>query len=97
MEKLAENKLLLYPKKCEFYVTRTKYLGYIISNKGIEIDPQSIKAIQDKPIPTRLKGVQRFLGMGNYYWKFVKNYSRIVAPLTELSKKDRKFEWGLDQ
>lgn len=54
---------------------------------------ESFKAIQDEPTPTKLKGVQRFLGMANYYRKFIKDYSRIAAPLTELSKKDKKFEF----
>ena len=83
--------------KCEFEVTRTKYLGFIIDvREGIQMDPEKIRAIQEWKAPTSVRGVQAFLGFANYYRKFIRNFSGTVAPLVRLTKKDAPFLWGPD-
>jgi transposase InsO family protein len=79
--------------KCEFSVTRTKYLGFIISTEGIEVDPSKIGVIKDWQVPTTVRGVQSFLGFCNFYRRFIKDYSRIAKPLTTLTKSNTPFIW----
>jgi hypothetical protein len=69
-----------------------EYLGHIVSHEGVKVDPNNIKSMMDWPIPKTLKNITRFLGLIGYYHKFVRNYGRIVAPLTTLTKKDA-FSW----
>ena len=72
-----------------------EYLGHIVSHEGVKVDPNKIKAIKEWKVPTTIKHLQGFLGLTRYYRKFVKNYGRIVAPLTTLFKKDA-FSWNLE-
>jgi transposase InsO family protein len=83
--------------KCEFEVRSTKYLGFIIeAGKGIRMDPEKVKAIQEWEAPTTVKGVRSFLGFANFYRRFIKHYSDVVRPLTELTHKDRSFSWSTE-
>ena len=90
---LQQAGLKLNLKKCEFNKLEVKFLGYIIGIKGIKIDSEKIKAIQQWPTLTSVKKVQAFLGFANFNWQFIKNYSQIVTPLTELTKKDVEYQW----
>ena len=67
------------------------YGSYCIS-RGVKVDPNKIKSIKEWKVPTKIKRLRGFLGLTGYYHKFVKNYGRIVAPLTTLLKKDA-FSW----
>ena len=93
LHKLREYKLFIALEKSEFHTIRTEYLGFIISRDKIEADPKKIAAIQDWGTPTSVKEVQAFLGFANFYRKFIKSYSKIASPLSDLTKKDLKFAW----
>jgi len=83
--------------KCEFEVQETKYLGFIIeAGKGLRMDPEKVKAIRDWEAPATVKGVRGFLGFANFYRTFIKNYSDLVRPLTDLTHKDKRFEWPVN-
>lgn len=97
LQRLLNAGLQLDIDKCEFEVTRTKYLRFIVDvREGIQMDPEKIRAIQEWKAPTSVRGVQAFLGFANYYRKFIRNFSGIVAPLIRLTKKDAPFLWGPD-
>lgn len=64
-----------------------KYMGYILSEKGISADPEKVKAVRDYPRPKTIIAVRRFLGMTGYYRRLIKNYSEIAKPLTNMLKK----------
>jgi hypothetical protein len=93
LARLRDHKLLVKGEKCEFHKKEVAYLGSIISTTGFRMDPAKIQAIADWPIPTRVKDVQAFLGLANYNRRFIKGFSEVAAPLTELTKKDVKFRW----
>jgi hypothetical protein len=79
--------------KCEFGCTSTKYLGFIIqAGKGVSIDPKKVRAIKEWEAPTTVKGVHGFIGFANFYQEFIPNFSSILRPLYDLTKKDTKFQ-----
>ena len=80
--------------KCAFEVPEVDFLGFIIGHGKIRMDPDKIKGLTEWPIPTKLKEVRSFLGFGNFYRRFIKNYSTIAAPLHALQGKDIPFVWS---
>ena len=79
--------------KCVFHATEVKFLGLIVSTTGIRMDPEKTRAITEWAEPRNLKQVQAFLGLCNYYRRFIKNFSKIAKPLTYLTRKDQVFDW----
>jgi len=90
---MEENDLFLKPEKCDFEKLKVEYLGYIISQNRIEMDPKKLAGISDWPVPKNLRQVRSFLGFGNFYRRFIERFSHKVRPLTALTKKDKPFEW----
>ncbi|XP_044146959.1 uncharacterized mitochondrial protein AtMg00860-like [Bufo gargarizans] len=84
-QRLRENHLYAKLEKCLFEVKELPFLGYIVSKRGLAMDPSKLSAVLDWPQPRDLKGLQRFLA--NFYRKFIKNSSAVVLPLTNLTKK----------
>eukprot|EP00833_Pecoramyces_ruminatium_P012026 jgi/Orpsp1_1/1186058/evm.model.c7180000096669.1 len=94
LEKLIENNLYAKLEKCEFDKDKVEFLGYVISGKGVETDPKKIKSIVEWPTPICVKDVQRFVGLCNYYRRFVENFAQVAKPLHNLMKKNIKFVWN---
>ncbi|CAM8880125.1 unnamed protein product [Rhodiola kirilowii] len=90
---LRQHHLYLKMSKCTFGATRIEYLGHIISAEGVSTDPSKIKAVQDWPAPRNQQQLRSFLGLANYYRRFIRNYSVIACPLTDLLRKD-SFSWN---
>ena len=93
LSKLRQHRLFVKRSKCAFGVTSVSYLGHIISEAGVAMDPTKVQAIHDWPVPRSARAVRGFLGLAGYYRKFVHNYVSVAAPLTALLKKDG-FSWG---
>jgi hypothetical protein len=87
LQRLRDNKLYARPSKCTFFTDTIEYLGHVVGPDGIKPNPDLVKAIFTFPQPCTLKGLQSFLGLANYYRKFIENYSRIAAPLTDALQK----------
>lgn len=85
LNRLKEYGLKLSPDKCKFFQTSVRYLGHIVSSDGVKTDPEKVQALKTWPRPQNLKELQSFLGFSVYYRRFVKDYSRIVKPLTHLT------------
>jgi transposase InsO family protein len=99
-QRLQEYGLKLKPSKCNFLQDEVKYLGHIVSEHGIAVDPDKVSAVSNWPTPTDVKSLQRFLGFTGFYRRFVKNYGRLAHPLTQLLKghdnqkrKPSEFKW----
>lgn len=84
LQRLEEHKLFGRLQKSVFFTTEIEYLGFIISPHGIQPNSELVRAIQLFPRPHSLKSLQSFLGLANYYRKFIENYSKIVVPLTNV-------------
>ncbi|KAL2886492.1 Transposon Tf2-6 polyprotein [Ceratocystis lukuohia] len=85
--------LYVQARKCEFYRTETKFLGLVIGCDGIRMDPAKVTTVRNWPTPKSLTDTQAFLGFGNFYRRFIGDFSSLVAPLTRLTKKDVPFLW----
>ena len=97
LSKLQNNDLYLKPEKCAFHKKEVEYLGVIVGNGQVKMDPVKVKGITDWPTPTKVKELRSFLGFGNYYKDFIPNYSQIARPLHELTKKTKEWEWKKPQ
>ena len=87
-DRLNDANLKLQPKKCQFAAKKVQYLGHYFSKNGIEVNPSKIEAVKTYPVPKTRKQLKAYLGLTNYYRRFVKDYSKIAAPLNCLLKKD---------
>ena len=87
-KKLSKAGLKLKPSKCEFFRSEITYLGHIVSNEGIAMDPKKIKAIQLWPRPETVTQVRKCTGLTNYYRKFIHNYAKVAKPLHHLVSGD---------
>jgi hypothetical protein len=91
--RLRRAKLKLKMEKCQFFRAEIHYLGHLISAEGIRPMPDKVASVQNIPAPKTVTEVQQFLGLANYYRKFIPRYSDIARPLTELVRKDEEFVW----
>ena len=96
LQRIEASGLTLHLSKCQFCKTKLRYLRHIVSQTGIEPDPDKIRAVRDYPVPTRLKDLRAFLGLTNYYRRFIKNYATIAEPLTSLTRNadSKPFVWS---
>ncbi|GBG87655.1 hypothetical protein CBR_g45808 [Chara braunii] len=96
LEKLREANFKINAKKCEWAKTQVLYLGHVLDGDCIKPEDSKIAAIRDWPTPRTLTELRSFLGLANYYRKFVRNFSTIVAPLRRLLKKEAIWQWDKD-
>jgi ribonuclease HI len=93
LQKLRDNQLYTKFSKCEFWIDKVAFLGHIISNGGITVDPAKVKEIMAWSIPTAVTEVRSFLGLARYYRRFIEGFSKIAKPMTSLLEKGREFKW----
>ncbi|GJW84052.1 putative reverse transcriptase domain-containing protein [Tanacetum coccineum] len=86
----------LYAKfsKCEFWIPKVQFLGHVIDSEGIHVDPAKIESIKDWTSPKSPTEIRQFLGLAGYYRRFIEGFSKIAKPMTKLTQKKVKFEWG---
>jgi len=96
LETLRRNKLYAKLSKCEFWLNEVVFLGHVISEKGISVDPKKIEVVLKWERPTNVTEIHSFLGLAGYYRRFIKGFSTIASPMTRLTRKEVKFEWSKD-
>ncbi|GJW83154.1 putative reverse transcriptase domain-containing protein [Tanacetum coccineum] len=91
---LKEEELYAKFSKCEFWLSKVQFLGHVIDSEGIHVDPAKIEAIKDWASPKTPTEIRQFLGLAGYYRRFIEGFSKIARPMTKLTQKSVKFEWG---
>jgi len=90
---LREHQLYGKLSKCEFWLEEVQFLGHVISTQGIAVDPAKIETVVKWERPQTVSEVRSFLGLAGYYRRFVEGFSKMVSPLTQLTRKDQSFSW----
>ncbi|XP_052726000.1 uncharacterized protein LOC128194436 [Vigna angularis] len=90
---LREKELYAKFSKCEFLMKEVQFLGHIVSAGGISVDPAKVRAVLEWESPRSVTKVRSFVGLASYYRRFIEGFSKIVAPLTQLTRKDQPFAW----
>ncbi|XP_035838849.1 uncharacterized protein LOC118486478 [Helianthus annuus] len=97
LELLRKEQLYAKFSKCEFWIREVQFLGHVVNEKGIHVDPAKIEAIKNWEAPRTPTEIRQFLGLAGYYRRFIENFSKVAQPLTSLTQKDKKFDWGKKQ
>ena len=87
LQLLREHQLYAKLSKCDFYRDRIQYLGHIISEDGIFVDPEKIEAIMNWPTPRNVTDVRSFMALTGYYRRFIEGFSKVAHAITSLQKK----------
>lgn len=94
LKRLLENSLFVKTEKCEFHTSSVSFLGYIVGQGSIEMDPSKVDAVTSWPVPDSRKRLQQFLGFANFYRRFIRGYSTLAVPLTALTSSKVMFQWS---
>ena len=79
--------------KCEFWLAEVGFLGQVVSSLGVSMDPGKVEAVMSWERPKSVFEIHSFLGLEGYYRRFIKDFSRLAAPMTRLTRKEVKFVW----
>jgi transposase InsO family protein len=90
---LKDNNLYLKPEKCIFEAQKIEFLGLILSENQIEMDPVKIEGVREWPKPNKVRELQSFLGFINFYRRFIEDFSKVARPLHDLTRKDSEWKW----
>jgi hypothetical protein len=93
LQKLREYRLYAKLSKCEFWMKQVAFLGHVISKGGISVDPSKVQDVLSWNAPTSVSDIRSFLGLAEYYQRFIEGFSKISKPVTELLEMDKKFKW----
>ena len=93
IKRLEENDLYVKPEKCKWKVREVEFLGVVIGPEGIKMEKEKVKEVLEWLTPKSVKDVQKFLGLANYYHRFIEGFATVARPLHDLVKKDKKWDW----
>ena len=93
IRRLEENDLYVKPEKCKWKVREVGFLGVVIGPDGIKMEEEKVKEVVEWLTPKYVKEVQKFLGLVNYYRRFIEDFASIARPLHDMVKKDKKWDW----
>ncbi|GKD20765.1 putative reverse transcriptase domain-containing protein, partial [Tanacetum coccineum] len=93
LELLKKEELYAKFSKCDFFLSKVKFLGHVIDREVIHVDPTKIESIRDCASPKNLIEIRQFLGLAGYYRRFIEGFSKIAKPMTNVTQKSVKFDW----
>ena len=93
LQTLRDHQLYVKFSKCEFWLTEVRFLGHVVSASGVSIDLEKVDAVMSWERPKSVFEIRSFLGLARYYMRFIVDFSRLVAPMTRLTRKGINFEW----
>ena len=96
LRRLEENDLYIKPEKCVWKVRKIGFLGVVIGPNGIKIEKEKVDGVLSWPEPKNVKDVRKFLGLTNYYRRFIKDFAQVARPMNVLTRKDVKWQWGVE-
>ena len=97
LQRLREHELYAKLSKCEFFKNALTFLGHIVSAQGIQVDPVKIQVVKEWPVPQNVTHVRQFVGLANYFRKFVMSFSEMAKPLTDLTRAGTEWKWKEEQ
>ncbi|KAI3505957.1 hypothetical protein L1887_28299 [Cichorium endivia] len=97
LETLRKEKLYAKLSKCDFWLRKVQFLGHIVNEQGIMVDPAKVEAVMRWEVPKTPSEIRSFLGLAGYYRRFIQDFSKVAVPLTRLTKKNAAFRWGEEQ
>ena len=97
LELLRQHQLYGKLSKSEFGKQKVEYLGHVVSADGIDVEPRKVEAVKNWPPPTDRHTLLQFLGLANYYRRFIKGHANVAVPLTNLLKKENPWHWEKPQ
>ncbi|GJU09312.1 putative reverse transcriptase domain-containing protein [Tanacetum coccineum] len=97
LELLKKEKLFAKFSKCEFWLQEVHLLRHVVNNDRIHVGPSKIEAVKNWKVPKTPSEIRSFLGLTCYYRRFIANFSKVAKPLTSLTQKNQKYEWGKEQ
>jgi hypothetical protein len=93
LQRLREHQLYAKLSKCEFWIDEVLFLGHIINKEGLAVDPKKVAAIMNWKAPTDARGIKSFIGMVEYYHRFIEGFSKIAKPMIALLGNKDEFKW----
>ena len=97
LQKLAQHNLAVAGHKSVFHVPETEFLGFIVNGQGMCVSDETTQSVREWATPKNLRAVRGFIGFANFYSRFIRNFSAIAKPLTDLTKKDQPWKWRPEQ
>nr|GEZ75755.1 putative reverse transcriptase domain-containing protein [Tanacetum cinerariifolium] len=97
LDLLKKEKLYVKFSKCEFWLKEVQFLGHVVNQEGIHVDPSKVEAVKNWKAPESPTEIRSFLGLAGYYYRFIEGFSKIAKPLTFLTQKNKDYVWGEEQ
>lgn len=94
LKNLRRHQLYAKYSKCEFWLKKVSFLGHVITKEGVEVDPAKVEAVSQWQQPKIVTEIRSFLGLVGYYNRFIKEFSKISLPLTQMTRKGVRFVWN---
>ena len=93
LQLLRDHQMYAKFSKCEFWLTEVRFLGHVVSDLGVLVDPEKVEAMMSWERPKSVFKIRSFLGLAGYYRRFIEDFSRSTTPMTRLTRKKVKFDW----
>jgi len=97
LKRLEENDLYVRPEKCVWKIWKVGFLGVVIEPNGIEMEKEKVERVLSWPTLENVKDIKKFLGLANYYRRFIKDFAKVARPMNMLTRKDVKWWWREEQ